>query len=181
MLRRSIGIGLALFLNSGASAASPALSENEAADFVSRFCSTLIPAVADYDPNAAGNWPPDDPAVFGPLVTPELKTTIEKALAGNAGFEAETGGKGRLGDGVPWKAYQDAALDCRAGEISGTADHPEVEIHYRYYDDPDEGWTDTLILTQNDGEWRIDDILYGNPNFGSLKSVLATSVDEQTP
>lgn len=183
MIRRSIGVGLAMmFLNFSASAASPVLSVNEATDIVNRFCSTLIPAVADYDPNAPGIWPPDDPAVFSPLVTPELETMIGRALAENADLEAEAGGKGPLGDGVPWKAYQEAASDCTAGAVSGTADRPEVEIHYRYYDDPDDGWTDTIILAQHDGEWRIDDIHYGNPDFdSSLKAVLAASIDEQMP
>lgn len=183
MIRRTLHIGAAALLwNIGASSASPALSDNEAADLVERFCTTLIPAVADYDPNAPGAWPPDDPGVFGPLVTAGLASTIEKAMALNAEFEAETGEKGPLGDGVPWKAYQDAASDCTAGTVSGSAERPEVEIAYRYYDAPDSGWTDTLVLARDGDAWRIDDIHYGNPDFDSgLRSVLGAAIGGLTP
>lgn len=183
MIWRTLAVGMAaLFLNIGVSGASPALSEDEAADLVERFCTTLIPAVADYDPNAPGAWPPDDPGVFGPLVTSELASIIEEAVSLNGVLEADTGAKGPLGDGVPWKAYQDAVSDCTAGAISGPLGHPEVEIEYRYYEEPDSGWTDTLVLARQDDEWRIDDIHYGNPALDSgLRSVLAATIDELTP
>lgn len=183
IIGRTLPSGVAgLCLTMGASVAAAAPSANEAADLVERFCTTLIPAVADYDPNAPGIWPPDDPAVFGPLVTPELAAMIEEAAARNAAFEAATHAKGPLGDGVPWKAYQDAVSDCTAGAIAGSAEHPEVAIDYRYDEEPESGWTDTLILARHGDAWRIDDIRYGNPDVDSgLQAVLAAAIAELAP
>jgi hypothetical protein len=63
--------------------------------------------------------------------------------------------------------------------ISGSAEHPEVEVEYRYYEEPDSGWTDKLVLARHDDEWRIDDIHYGYPDFDSgLRSVLAAAIAE---
>src|SRR5690606_25510138 len=121
MILRSIPIATAAILAGfGANASSEVLTEREAADFVHRFCATLVPIVADYDPNTPGIWPPDDPAVIEPVVTPELADLIEDALVRNSAFEAEIGGKGALGDGVPWTSSSDAAGECMAGTISGT-------------------------------------------------------------
>jgi len=92
-----------LFFSTALSSASPALSKDEAAAFVQRFCITLIPAIADYDPNAPGGWPPDDPSVFGPLVTPELAELIQQTIEHGSAFQEATGEKPPLGDGVPWK------------------------------------------------------------------------------
>src|SRR5690606_36938153 len=109
--------------------ASPTLSKDEAVEFVQRFCTTLIPAIADYDPNAPGVWPPDDPSVFGPLVTPELAELIQQTIEHGSAFQEATGEKPPLGDGVPWKGYQDAASDCTVGTVSGTSERREVEVH----------------------------------------------------
>jgi hypothetical protein len=169
-----------LLAAAGAGLASSVLSDDDAADLVDRFCTTLI--VAEYDPNSPGPWPPDNPEVFGSLVTPELASMIEEAASLNAAFEAGTDEKGPLGDGVPWKAYQDAASECAVGAISGSPEHPEVEIEYRYYDEPESSWADRLVLARHDDGWRIDDIRYGYPDFdASLRSVLATAIDELTP
>ncbi|WMT91963.1 hypothetical protein [Pelagibacterium sp. H642] len=181
MIYRFVSAAVATtILGFSTSALSQGPTESEAADFVQRFCQTLVPDVAVYDPNAPGVWPTDDPAVFGPLATPELAAAIEEALARNAAFEDETGGKGLLGDGVPWTSVQDAASACTAGSVAGTPERPEVEIHYRYADAPDMGWVDTIILARYEQEWRVDDIEYGNDGSDfSLRTALAQAIDQQ--
>lgn len=171
-----------LFVSIVLSAASPMLSQNEAAAFAQRFCTTLIPAIADYDPNASDRaWPPDDPAVFGPLVTPELAELAQQAIEHNVASQAVTDGKPSLGDGIPWTAGG-AASDCAAGAISGTAEQLEVEVHYQFYYDSAQGWTDRLVLSQHDGEWRVNDILYGVFDYASgLRASLTAVINEPIP
>lgn len=180
MILRSIPVATAAILAGfGASASSAVLTEREAADFVDQFCQTLVPIVAVYDPNTSGIWPPDDPVVFGPLVTPDLADLIEDALSRNSAFEAEIGGKGVLGDGVPWTSSADAAGECTAGMISGTSEHPEIEVHYRYADAPDSRWTDRLLLVRFEQKWRLDDIGYGdNDGKARLRTVLAQAIEQ---
>ncbi|UUP16535.1 hypothetical protein [Nitratireductor thuwali] len=171
-----------LFINTTLSAASPTLSQDEAAAFVQRFCTTLIPAVADYDANASdGAWPPDDLAVFGPLVTPELAELVQQAIEYSAASQAATDGKPPLGDGIPWTAG-DTASDCTAGAITGTAEKPEVEVHYQFFYDSTQGWTDRLVLSRHAGEWRVDDILFGIFDYASgLRASLTAVIDEPIP
>lgn len=168
----------ALTLVYSPSISSQDLAGGQAAGFVDQFCRTLIPAVATYDPNAPGIWPPDDPAVFGPLVTPDLASLIERGLAHNANFEDETESKGLLGDGVPWKSVQDAASDCTAGAISETPANAQVEIRYTYADAPDSGWTDTLVLVQHEEEWRLEDIRYGEAGDTTLRTMLTQALEQ---
>lgn len=180
MILRSIPIATAAILAGfGANASSEILTEREAADFVNRFCRTLVPIVADYDPNTPGIWPPDDPAVFEPLITPDLADLIEDALLRNSAFEAEINGKGALGDGVPWTSSPDAAGECTAGAISGTPERPEIEVHYRYADAPDSTWIDRLLLARFEQEWRLDDIEYGDDDGKArLRSILAQAIEQ---
>lgn len=167
-----------LILSTAMSAASPALSEDEAAAFVHRFCTTLVPEIADSDPNAPGAGSPDDPSVFGPLVTPDLAEMIEQALKRRSAFQETTGEKPPLGDGVPWKGAQDAASDCAPGAVSGTQERPEVEVHYQYSLDPTQGWTDRLVLSRHAGEWRVDDIVYSSDGgWGRLRGVLVDAFE----
>src|SRR5690606_18496687 len=155
---------------------SQSLTDQQAAGFVDRFCRTLIPTVAIYDPNTPGDWPPDDPAVFGTLVTAGLAEMIEDALARNAAFEDRTGGKGVLGDGVPWKSVQDAASHCTTDAISQTPMKAKVAVRYKYADAPHSGWSDTLILVRQGQEWLLNDIRYGQDEQNGLRTVLARSL-----
>lgn len=182
MLRMIATAAAMLFVSAGTSAASPTLSQGEADAFLQRFCTTLIPAIADYDPNASdGAWPPDDPAVFGPLVTPELAELVQQAIEHNAAAQAATDGKTSLGDGIPWTAG-DIASACEAGAISGSTEKPEVEVHYQFYYDSTQGWADRLVLAQHDGEWRVDNVLYGIFDYASgLRSSLTAVINEPIP
>ncbi|QPC41271.1 hypothetical protein HW532_00040 [Kaustia mangrovi] len=145
-----------------------------------RFCKTLIPDIARYDPNEYDSWPPDDPAVFGPLVTRELAGQIEEARDRGNRIEKATGEKSPLGDGVPWKGVQDAAGTCEVGSVSGTAERPEVTIRYKYADAPEMGWTDILVLSRSAQGWRVDNIRYGERD-GDLRSILAETIAGETP
>ncbi|QPC87967.1 hypothetical protein GA830_15315 [Mesorhizobium sp. NBSH29] len=177
-LRTFLG-ALILLQGLSACAVAPTISEKEAATLVDRFCTTLISGVAHYDPNGNGAWPPNDPKVFGPLLTTELTSFIGEADALNAAFEASTKEKGPLGDGVPWKAYQDEASTCTPGVISGSAEKAEVEITYSFELAPDTGWTDALVLVRHEGAWRIDDIRFEKPIYGSgLRTVLSGVLDQ---
>lgn len=182
MSRQLIATTTAILLfGTAASAASPPISEDEAAAFVQSFCTTLVSAIAEYDPNAPGVWPPDDPSVFGPLVTPELAEMIERAYEHSSAFEEVSDEKPPLGDGIPWTAG-DTASGCAAGTISGTAERPEVEVHYQFYYDPSQSWADRLVLSRHTGEWRVDDVLYGVFDYASgLRSTLTEVINEPLP
>ncbi|KKB80106.1 hypothetical protein VW35_06615 [Devosia soli] len=131
----------------------------------------LMPLAA----HAAG---PETPEAFGQLfckasvagdmaeveanLTPWLAGLIAEARARNAAAErAFPDEKPPLGDGLPWRSWQDYADGCAVGPVTKTADRAGVEIRYSFASSPDANYTDKLVLVPSNDTpsfWQLDDI-----------------------
>ncbi|MBN9074367.1 MAG: hypothetical protein J0H34_22745 [Rhizobiales bacterium] len=111
------------------------------------------------------------------LLTPSLKAAMEEGEKKSAEWQAaHPDEKPPLGDGVPFQSYTDVAPECVAGKVS--ADGTEVDIEYRFPDQPDANWTDRIRIATVDGKLLIDDVIYGVNDFqDSLRDSLATMFD----
>ncbi|WGS47914.1 hypothetical protein LFL97_38970 (plasmid) [Burkholderia sp. JSH-S8] len=170
--------GAAIMLSPGAAWASTVISKKDAEFVVKKFCSKIIvekPTADRVDPDNLAS-PADRPEVYRQVVTAELADLYGRAAARSAAVQAATGGKPIMGDGV-WKGVQDAASGCLSGSISGTRNRPEVAIRYVMVGEAKPSLTDTLVLKKESGEWRVDDIRYGNIKY-RLRSVLARAISE---
>ena len=81
-----------------------------------------------------------------------------------------------LGDGIPWQTWPDYAPDCTVGLVTLMKTDARVEIAYAFPDQPDAGFTDTLLLKRVEIEnygtpfWRIDNLAYAEG--GDLRATL---------
>ena len=119
----------------------------------------------------------NDEAVIEGILSPELKTAIADAWAKDDAWEtANPGEKPPLGDGIPWQAWTDYAPECTIGLVTLMKTDAKVEITYAFPDQPDAGFTDTLLLKRVDmadygtAFWRIDNIAYATG--GDLRATL---------
>ncbi|WP_143155823.1 MULTISPECIES: hypothetical protein [Burkholderia] len=173
-----ISLGLAIFiLNSSPTWASSALSKREAEQVVARFCSTISTSKADPKESVA---PGNRPEVYRKVVTSALANLIDLAWARSAAVQAATGGKPAMGDGVDWKGAPDSVSDCLFRSISGTRNRPEIKIDYILVGETTSSLISKLILKKESGEWKIDDIRYGNGK-SRLRSKLAYAISEPIP
>lgn len=109
-------------------------------------------------------------------LTPELRDAIEKALAQNDMVQkAHPDEKPPLGDGVPWSTFQDAVSQCDVDYEAAKATPTEVPITFSFPESPDAGWTDTLVLKDVEGTWKVDDVLYSDG--GRLTETLVSAFD----
>lgn len=122
----------------------------------------------------------NDMAPVEALLTPGLSAVIADAWVKNAEAEAANpGDKPPLGDGVPWRSWQDYADGCEAIEGLTDVDVAFVEISYSFASEPSANYTNTLVLKPivvTEGMapfWRIDDIDLGEGN--TLRSALAAA------
>ena len=109
------------------------------------------------------------------LVTRALGATIDEAVKKNDAIAADKPDeKPPLGDGVPFQSLPDAPQICHAGKFAEVGGKPTVEIEYIFSDTPEANWTDRLVLVNDDGMLRIDDVLYGTDDTGDgLRKALA--------
>ncbi len=132
----------------------------------------LLAACAPDSPEAFGmafcaNIQKGDDAKMNILLSPSLKSFIKDAETANDKIaKAAPDEKPPLGDGIPWKAYQDYAPLCRVGNLAAQGDVQMVDIHHGFADTPNADWTDRLVLIQQDGKWMLDDVRYG-PGYDS--------------
>jgi hypothetical protein len=97
-----------------------------------------------------------------PYFTAELSYAIEKAMAQNAVIQKQhPDEKPPLGDGVPWSSWPDAAAECVVDYAAAKATPAEIPVTYTDAGEPKTSWSDTLVLLQVEGEWKLDDIAYG--------------------
>lgn len=108
----------------------------------------------------------NDMAPVEALLTPEFTAAIAEAYATNDAYEAaHPGDKPPLGDGVPWRSWQDYADGCTVGAIQVQADFATVEVDYSFAAEPAANYTNTLMLKPvviqpgMQPFWRIDDVL----------------------
>lgn len=111
----------------------------------------------------------NDMAPVEGLLSEDLGAVVDLAFKQNAEFEAaHPGDKPPLGDGLPWRSYQDYADGCTVGEGVMERESATVAINYTFSDYPDADYSNELRLLPAhfiDGEppiWRIDDIGLGD-------------------
>lgn len=110
----------------------------------------------------------NDMAPVEALLTPDLSAAIAEAYAvSDAHAAANPGDKPPMGDGVPWRSWQDYADGCTVSAGLTEADHATVEIAYSFATEPAANYSNTLVLKPvviTEGMqpfWRIDDIALG--------------------
>lgn len=168
---RMIGLGVALFVT-GAMAAprnpSDAGPPPPAKPFVQAFCDTLIRQTITGRPQAHRHF-----------VTTQLAALIETAQRLSNAAQAATGEKPPLGDGVPWKSVPDYANQCILRSVTRSHAQAMLTVEYLLVNQSQglPGWKDTLVLTDREGPWRIDNVIYG-ANHGNLRAVLDNAISE---
>lgn len=138
--------------------------------FVSLALAVPAPAMADaMTPQALGERfctamldPSVDPLT---LVTPDLADVIADALSRNAEIQAAAPDeKPPLGDGIPWRSWQDLPDDCAVGAINNTAIQSGVTLRYSFSASPTADFADTLVVAPVPGDEQhlgVDDIVFG--------------------
>ena len=106
------------------------------------------------------------------LLTPDLATVITSAQERNNAFELEhPGEKPPLGDGLPWRTWQDYADGCAVGTVDLSDGLARVAIDYSFSDSPEANYSNELVIRMQDDFWVIDDVDLGDGN--TLRSTLA--------
>ena len=123
----------------------PAFADNSTAEALAgTFCAAMVDGTPD-------------PVT---LVTPDLGDAIAAALARNAEIQAATPDeKPPLGDGVPWASWPDKPDTCDIEVTEAYDGAAMVNVSYGFTYAPDANYTDTLVLTEGDGGWAIDDVV----------------------
>ncbi|MXN76742.1 hypothetical protein GR157_18635 [Burkholderia sp. 4701] len=168
----------AFILSPGAACASTVLSKKDAGLVVEKFCGKTIQEKLTTDRAGSNNLadPAGQPEVYRQVVTEGLADLYGRAVVRSAAVQAATGNKPVMGNDV-WKGVQDAVSGCRLGSISGTRNRPEVTIRYVLVGETKPSVTDTLVLKNESGEWRVDDIRYGRGTY-RLRSALERAISE---
>lgn len=96
-----------------------------------------------------------------PLMTRDLAAVVEEAEARNRAI-AEDGSAAPLADGVPYQSFAQPVKRCEAGAVAVASNLQLVDVTYSTPGEANGGWTDQLVLKQEDGELRIDDILFAS-------------------
>jgi len=136
-----------------------------------------VPTPADFGKLFCEASLADDMSIIEDKLTPGLGLVVAEAVAKNTQAEVSfPDEKPPLGDGLPWRSYQDFADGCELGEIlkGKTDDQTLVEIRYSFKDYPDANYTDRLVLVPSitePGSWELDDIKLVDD--GTMRSYLA--------
>ncbi len=89
------------------------------------------------------------------LFTPELKAAWDEAETKNEEWaKAHPGEKPPFADGIPLAGFPDKAPNCEVVKPT----EKNVEIHYKFPEDPKNDWADRLVLKQVGDKFLIDDI-----------------------
>lgn len=121
----------------------------------------------------------DDMSLIDADRSPSLAAAIAEAEAKNTQIQASAPDeKPPLGDGLPWRSWQDFADGCAVGSIFQTADRVFVEISYSFSESPDANYTDQLVLVRSAEDadsWQLDDVIFaaGMTMRSSLASAFA--------
>ena len=124
-----------------------------------------------------------DAEAVKPMLTQSLLAVIKDAEERNDIIaKGNPDEKPPLGDGVPYQSFQDVPDSCEPGEPLEKAGVTEVPVRYTFKDNPDAGWTDTLILATDGGKLLIKDVHYQGSADGSaligLREVLNGAFDQ---
>ncbi len=148
---------------------------------------TVLPAFAESNPAAvaeafcAAQTANDEKWLRG-LMTADLVSVIAEAEARNAAI-AETSGAADapLANGIPYRSSTEPPAACWPVNVAPSVNLTIVDIAYASSANGGQ-WTDRLVLKQESGELRIDDILFAmfltDTYSAGLRRVLADSFDQ---
>jgi hypothetical protein len=148
-------------------AATPALAGG-VEELAQAFCATRVKS--------------DEEAVK-PLLTRSLLAVIKDAEERNDIIaKGNPDEKPPLGDGVPYQSFPDVPDRCEASPPVAKGGTIEVPVKYEFKAYPDATWTDTLLLVDDGGSLKINDIRYPGSADGSaqlgLRDVLTGAFDQ---
>jgi hypothetical protein len=122
----------------------------------------------------------NDMAPVEALLSPDLSALVAEARQHSEALAAaRPDEKPPLGDGLPWRTWQDYADGCT---VAPGSDDEEAIIQYSFAATPDASYSNTLRLvrvTQAPGGelvWRIDDIALGDRQ--SMRGALITALEQ---
>lgn len=147
--------------------APPALADDNPANLAAAFC--------------AAQTANDESRLRG-MMTADLVSVIAEAEKRNAAI-AETSGEtdAPLANGIPYRSFDEPPATCRAGNVSPSANVTIVDVAYAAASKSGE-WTDRIVLKQDNGELRVDDILFAmfptDTYSAGLRRLLADSFDQ---
>ena len=145
---------------------------------------TFLPAFAESNPAAvaeafcAAQTANDEKRLRG-LMTMDLVSVIAEAEARNAAI-AETS-DAPLANGIPYRSSTEPPAACWPVNVAPSVNLTIVDIAYASSANGGQ-WTDRIVLKQESGELRIDDILFAmfltDTYSAGLRRVLADSFDQ---
>lgn len=111
------------------------------------------------------------------LLSPSLAGAVSAALARNDAIQAAAPDeKPPLGDGIPWMSWPDRPDTCTVG-AAAPGDHEAIlPISYGFNNAPQAAYTDSLVLVQEGGTWRVDDVILINEQH--LRTILETAFQQ---
>jgi len=113
-----------------------------------------------------------DMSAIEQALSPALSIIVVDAWAKSDALQAAAPDeKPPLGDGLPWRSWQDYADGCNVGAIEGNAESAKVEIQYSFTSDSTADYSDRLDLVKATDGWVLDDIEYDTGD--TLRSSLA--------
>lgn len=140
-------------------------AESTPADFGAAFCQGSID---------------NDMSAIEAALTPDLAKIVAEAEEKNAKIQAAAPNeKPPLGDGLPWRSWQDYADGCEVGDITEESGATLVEIRYSFTTSPEANYADQLVLfpaTPGDESWQLDDIRLIDGM--TLRSILADAFEQ---
>lgn len=108
------------------------------------------------------------------LLSPSLATAVSAALARNDAIQAAAPDeKPPLGDGIPWTSWPDRPDTCTIGAAALSEDEAILPISYGFANAPDAAYTDRLVLVNEGGTWRVDDVILIDEQH--LRTILETT------
>lgn len=111
-------------------------------------------------------------------LSPTLSVIVVDAWAKSDALQAAAPDeKPPLGDGLPWRSWQDYADGCDVGAIESNAESAKIEIQYSFTSDPSVDYSDRLDLVKASDGWVLDDIEYDTGD--TLRSSLASAFADQ--
>jgi hypothetical protein len=152
----------------GAVLAATPIRAGEADDVAKAFCATRISSDSDK---------------VKPLLTGSLLALINDAEERSAIIASgNPDEKPPLGDGVPYQSFPDVPDHCQPTAPLIKGGSIELPVTYEFNAYPDATWTDTLVLAEDGGKLRINDIRYPGSADGSallgLRDVLTGMFDQ---
>jgi len=150
-----------------AGAAFPALADSNPVGLAAAFCA----AQTANDENRLRS-----------MMTADLVSVITEAEGRNAAIAETSGEAGApLANGIPYRSFDEPPVGCRAGNVAPSANVTIVDVAYAAASKSGE-WTDRIVLKQDNGELRVDDILFAmfptDTYSAGLRRLLADSFDQ---